>query len=159
MVLADAVQATIAKRASHGWLRCLIVADRDHRRRVFAEAAADAGWIAVECADVAVARDCWRRTMVQLAMIDLDGAAGEAGQQLREFVEALSRESGILSIVCGREGKPQEEIWARQLGIWLYLPGVVPSSDLTVLCGEARHLTERLAATRGTAGRVPQWSG
>jgi hypothetical protein len=48
-------------------------------------------------------------------------------------------------VICGNEGRPQEEIWARQLGAWLYLPGVVESDDVAMLCGEARQIAEQLA--------------
>ena len=36
-----------------------------------------------------------------------------------------------------------EEIWARQLGVWLYLPGVVDDSDLSSLFEEGRAVASR----------------
>jgi hypothetical protein len=48
-------------------------------------------------------------------------------------------------IVCGNEGDVEEEVWVRQLGAWLYLPNVTEASNLALLCGEARHIAERLA--------------
>ena len=48
-------------------------------------------------------------------------------------------------IVCGNEGATEEEIWVRQLGAWMYLPGVTEGSNLSLLCSEARHIAERLS--------------
>jgi hypothetical protein len=35
------------------------------------------------------------------------------------------------------------------MGAWLYLPGVLDSNNLALLCGEARHIAERLAKPTG----------
>jgi hypothetical protein len=40
-------------------------------------------------------------------------------------------------------------VWVRQLGAWLYLPGVVDSNNFALLCGEARHIAERLWKPNG----------
>ena len=50
-----------------------------------------------------------------------------------------------LLIVCGTEGNPLEEIWAWQLGVWLYLAGVDLNCDVESLCSEARQVTNKLA--------------
>jgi hypothetical protein len=42
-----------------------------------------------------------------------------------------------------------EEIWARQLGAWMYLPGVNDHSDVAMLCGEARNAAEKLSSLGG----------
>jgi hypothetical protein len=45
-------------------------------------------------------------------------------------------------VICGSEDNVDEELWARQLGAWLYLPGVTDGDSLTSLCVEARRLRE-----------------
>jgi hypothetical protein len=50
-------------------------------------------------------------------------------------------------IVCGNEGRIEEEMWVRQAGAWLYLPGVTESSNFALLCGEARQIAQRLHKT------------
>ena len=49
-------------------------------------------------------------------------------------------------MVCGSEGDVLAEMWARQLGVWLYLAGVDPTCDLTSLCSEAQQVAEKLSA-------------
>ena len=46
---------------------------------------------------------------------------------------------GLLLVICGHEGEVEEEIWARQLGVWLYVPGLsnAPAEDLSLLCQQA----------------------
>ncbi len=43
------------------------------------------------------------------------------------------------------------EIWSRQLGVWMYLPGVDDESDIAMLCGEARNAVEKLNGGPNTA--------
>jgi hypothetical protein len=70
-------------------------------------------------------------------------------------LEQLASQSGVLLIVCGNEGSVEEELWVRQRGAWLYLPGVVEASNLALLCGEAKQIVERLARTAVPAVIAP----
>jgi len=54
-------------------------------------------------------------------------------------------------VICGSADSVDEELWARQLGVWLYLPGVTEGDSLTSLCIEAR----RLHANASRALRPP----
>ena len=54
--------------------------------------------------------------------------------------------SEILLVACGNDGNIQEEIWSRQLGVWLYLPAVIDVEGMTTMCGEARQIAERRVA-------------
>ena len=78
---------------------------------------------------------------MQLAIVDLEA---QPPGLFRPVVEQLTARSGLLLIVCGNEGHVEEEVWVRQLGAWLYLPGVPDVDSFTALCGEARHIAERL---------------
>ena len=54
--------------------------------------------------------------------------------------ETLAAMPGMLLAICGHEADPQEEIWARQLGVWLYLPGLSTQhvGEISVLCEQAQ---------------------
>jgi len=141
------IQLRFAKRASKlvGVYQCLIVSADANRRETFERAAADAGWKTFLCADASTALAMVNRSYVQLAIVDFEGRQGET---FRPIVEQFKLAGGLLLIVCGNEGDVEEEIWARQLGAWLYLPGVVDDSNLSLLCGEARQLVARLAEAK-----------
>ena len=119
----------------------LIVSDDPARREMLARAASEGGWKALLCADVPSALTYAARSLVQLAVVDLDASRSK---MFRPVVERLVTQSGLLLIVCGNEGDMQEEIWVRQRGAWLYLPGVAEGSNLALLCSEARHIAQRL---------------
>jgi hypothetical protein len=46
-------------------------------------------------------------------------------------------------VVCGSGDSVDEELWARQLGAWVYLPGVSGGDALMSLFAEARRVAER----------------
>lgn len=124
--------------------QCLIVSADAERSAMFEQAAAEGGWRAHRCADATTALSYIDRSLVQLAVVDLEGQAPDA---FRPVVNRLTGNGGLLLIVCGNEGDIEEEIWVRQLGAWLYLPGVLDSNNIALLCGEARHIAERLWQT------------
>ncbi len=124
--------------------QCLIVSADPERRAMFERAAADGGWKTFVCADAGTALTHINRSFVDLGVVDLEGQVADT---FRPVVEQLTARSGLLLIVCGHEGDIDEEVWVRQLGAWLYLPGVVESSNFALLCGEARQISERLRKT------------
>ena len=67
----------------------------------------------------------------------LDGPATIAARLLCEAIAGLRH---VLLVACGNAGDAAEEIWARQLGVWLYLPDVAweETGDLAFLCEQAR---------------------
>jgi DNA-binding NtrC family response regulator len=134
-----------------GTFSCLIVSPDRRRGEMLERAAAEGGWKTCLCLDPKSAHAHIGRSFVHLAVVDLEG---ESPQSLRPLLEQLTRTGGLLVIVCGNEGDLDEEVWVRQLGAWLYLPGVVETSNLALLCGEARQIAERLGRTapqpRGT---------
>ena len=131
-----------------GLLQCLIVSAKAARQQMLVDAASTGGWETIVCGDAPSALRCLSRVFVRLALVDLEKPApGE----LRQVVEKLAATSGVLVIVCGNEDDIQEEIWARQLGAWLYLPGV-EGAGVSVLCDEARQITEQMAAAVSSNG-------
>ncbi|HZZ72889.1 MAG TPA: hypothetical protein VFE24_11610 [Pirellulales bacterium] len=136
-------------RAAVGHYQCLVVSVQTARREMLLRAAAEGGWQTLYAADAATARRQLARMFVQLAIVDLDHAPEEDAGEFRRVLEDLSEMTGLLLVVCGNEETPLEEIWARQLGVWLYLPGVTEADEVALLCGEARQITEQIQAAQG----------
>jgi ActR/RegA family two-component response regulator len=131
-----------ARETSAATWRCLIVSDDSERREMLARAADQGGWAADVCRTAAEAQKQSRRFRHGLVIVDLDGGQADDAR-LRELGQELSPGDALL-VVCGAEGDAMQEIWARGLGAWLYLPGVDASCDLSSLCGEALAIAEKL---------------
>ena len=91
--------------------------------------------------------------LLQLAIVDLDG---EEPGQYDELLKKLSRTPGMLLIVCGNDNDIDEEIAIRELGVWLYLPGVSDTCNLSLLCGEAKQIVSRIDPEHKPGDRKPQ---
>ncbi len=130
------VQATVYE--------CLVVSDSEALQQSFRFAAGENGWEPCVCRTADEAAAAVRRIRFHLAMVDLVNQAKGTTAEVKQLTEQLARESGMLLMVCGHEEDPLEEIWARQLGSWLYLAGVDETCDLSLLCREARQVTEKL---------------
>jgi DNA-binding NtrC family response regulator len=141
------IQVRFAKRSSKtlSVYQCLIVSADAKRRDMFERAALNGGWKTFLCADAPTALAMVNRSLVQLAIVDLEAQQADA---LRPVIEQFKVSRGLLLIVCGNEGDVEEEVWVRQLGAWLYLPGVADDSNLSLLFGEARHIVERLSESK-----------
>ena len=91
----------------------------------------------------------FQRERFEMAVVDfavLDGELdAESVRQMRELTEQLATQRNMLLMLCGNEGDALEEIWARQLGVWLYLPGIREQNDVQALCSQALPVAERLA--------------
>ena len=133
--------------------QCLIVSVSTERREMLLRAAAEGGWQTLVASTADSARKQMARLFIQLAIVDLEHAPLEDTEEFREVLEDLAGMTGLLLVVCGNEGEPLEEVWARQLGVWLYLPGVSSGEDITMLCGEAKQITEQLHAAQMHAAR------
>jgi CheY-like chemotaxis protein len=142
--------ATTKTRTEMG--QCLVVSVCQANREALSQSANRGGWDTVVCADDRNALAAFRRTRFQLAIVDLNHV-GSTPKGFRELCQTLAVQQGILLIICGKESDPVEEVWARQLGVWMYLPGVTPehSQEIAVICGEAQAITHLSAA-----GEVPR---
>lgn len=127
--------------------QCLIVATNDARRDNLGFAAREGGWDVTSCGDVASAVAHARQQVLQMAIIDFSGSASADRASFRFLVEQLACTSRMLLLVCGNVDDPREEVWARHLGVWMYLPGAIDGADLVGLCVAARETVERIAAT------------
>jgi hypothetical protein len=127
--------------------QCLVVSSHADRREVLRRAAIEGGWLPLVFADADLAWEESRRTATPLVMVDLHDDADRTVDANRWLFERLAREPGRLMAACGCESlEPQDEIWARQLGAWLVLPGVVDAHDVSTVYEEATKVIERQSA-------------
>jgi hypothetical protein len=137
---------TVASGCCVALRQCLVVSAHAERREVLRRAAIDGGWLPLVFADAELAWEESRRSATPLVMVDLYDDADRLAETHRWLFERLSHETGRLIAACGCDSLgPQEEIWARQLGAWLVLPGVAEAHDLAIVYEEAGKVLERNA--------------
>lgn len=127
-------------------LRCLVLSSDFGRRELLARAAAQAGWHVAEVEDADQAWKALGGAAFHLAVIDLQGNCPWRHQEARGLCEQLATHHQRLLWVCGDAADPLEEIWARRLGTWMYVPGLsdeVPSEELGAVYDQAREVLGR----------------
>jgi hypothetical protein len=135
-----------SRRLPGGWTsanpwNCLIVSTAASRRDRLAREASAGGWTANRCGRLDAALRIARQRLAWLVIVEL--TAGTDGAALDELADHVTKIGGLLLVLSAQEGGVAEEIRARQLGAWLYLPGEVPDGELTTLCTDARRLLDR----------------
>jgi hypothetical protein len=108
------------------------------------EAAAAQDWDPIVCDSAEEALRQVARHRLQMVMVDLEVTGRRTPDSFKDMTERLAGESERLLILCGNEGDAAEEIWARQLAAWMYLPGVDDQSDVAMVCGEAKNVAQKL---------------
>ena len=136
-------------------LSCMVLGTSEHRRLAIADTAEQAGWVTSDSDGAKTSRAALLREPRQLIVIDLTSESGSAPETLKRLAERVARDKSTLLMLCGNEGNVMEEIWARQLGVWIYLPGVLCGSDLTSLLREANHVSRRQRAERPASNDYP----
>ncbi len=132
--------------------QCLVLSVNPKRRQMLVRSANEAGWDTVACADAKSAWHTAQHERFAMALVDLETAEGY-GAHYRDLAEHIISSQKTLTLVCGHEGNTAEEIWARQIGVWLYLPGVTIDCDIRGLCAEAMPVAEKVFRQRElTAG-------
>jgi ActR/RegA family two-component response regulator len=130
-----------------GSFQCLVVSEDALRCDMLDRSARQqSGWETIVCTEADSARRIALRTFLQLAIVDLESASGQRPEGFDALLEQLAETSEILLVACGNDGNIQEEIWSRQLGVWLYLPAVIDVEGMATMCGEARQIAERRVA-------------
>lgn len=121
--------------------KCLVVSPSDSKRSMISLAAGDAGWDTIVCADAHDGMAAIQRIRFQMAWVDLEHSS--EASLLRRLCEAIAAFPKMLLVVCGQVDIPEEEIWARQLGVWLYLPGISlnHSGEIAAMCEQAQLVT------------------
>src|ERR1700709_2351771 len=133
------------RRSAIGLHTCLVVSTSARRAQLWVRAAHDEQWTTIVCTTADDANRQSIRNRIDLALIDLQSASEQIETRLRELVEQLAARKGSLLAVCGKPDDTLGEVWSRQLGVWMYLPGVDGQSDIALLCGEARNILRKLS--------------
>src|ERR1043165_4514753 len=123
---------------------CLVVSTSASRAQLWVRAAHEEHWATIVCTTSEDAIRQSVRQRVDLALVDLQSALADQEMNLRRLVEQLAARKGPLLAVCGKPDDTSGEVWSRQLGVWMYLPGVDGHSDIALLCGEARNILKKL---------------
>jgi DNA-binding NtrC family response regulator len=110
---------------------------------MFGQAAERCGWRQAIANDQTTALAHLASGKVGLVLIDTAMPGEHSVAERHLLIELLSGQKNLLTVVCGRTDDQQEEVWARQCGAWMYLPGVAPESDLDPILSGAKELVER----------------
>lgn len=137
-------RATVRRRAATALQTCLVVSTSPRRAQLWVRAAHDEQWATIVCMNADDAMRQSVRHRIELALVDLQSAARPQIPVLRTLVERLAERNGPLLAVCGDPDDTTGEVWSRQLGVWMYLPGVDGHSDIALLCSEARNILQKL---------------
>lgn len=119
-------------------LRCLVLTWSLERGELLRSAAENELWkVTVRLDADEFVRDLFR-LQFPLVFADLPVAKVTAYSLMRL---AVGRAAGVGSsqiVVCGQQGECAEEVWARSLGVWAYLPGDSGLHGLEHIFSEAR---------------------
>ncbi len=120
-------------------LRCVVLSWSEQRSQLLQSVAEDESWQAKVCGDVQEFLRSVFQLEVPLTVIDLPRRESLAYSELREIATQTSGVNRSLLVVCGAsDDDGEEELWARQLGAWAYLPGATDDSGLRLIFAEAR---------------------
>lgn len=124
---------------------CLVVSPYAQRSQLFVRAARHEHWATIVCRTADEAARQAARNRIHLALVDLQSVPADQKDGYRRLVQQLTSQGGPLVAVCGKPNDTLGEVWSRQLGVWMYLPGVDGESDIAMVCCEARAIVEKLS--------------
>jgi hypothetical protein len=131
-----------------GVLKCLVVSGHGGLRKRLDAVSDLSGWSGCEAPADAAELSAAVDSDYQLVVVDVANPLGERVSDSIEAAEEFASRPGTLLVVCGAEESVDEEIWARQLGAWVYLPGATGGDALVSLFTEARRVAERRGVNR-----------
>jgi hypothetical protein len=148
--VADDNSATVVRASPAMVMRCLLVSVDQRSSEVVEATASNEGWLAEKCAAIDQALRLVFRQKFHLAFIDIHSTSNSPLRlEFEQLASDLARNHIPLLVVSGDPTDPLAEIHARQLGVWLYLPGFDGKTDLDVVFRDARAVHEKLR------GKVP----
>ncbi len=143
VLVSPGICAPIKRRTAAALHTCLIVSTSAARAQGWVRAAHEVDWSTIVCTTADDANRQSIRYRVHLALVDMQSATAEGEARFRGLVEQLASRGGPLLAVCGKPDDIMGEVWSRQLGVWMYLPGVDGDSDISLLCSEARNIVKK----------------
>ena len=126
-----------------GLLKCLVVSGDDRLRHRLDTMADLSGWSACETPAEADELRSVVDADFHLVVVDIANPLGDRVSDTVEIAEEFAGSPNTLVVVCGSGESVDEELWARQLGAWVYLPGVSGGDALMSLFAEARRVVDR----------------
>ena len=126
-----------------GLLKCLVLSGDKALRNRLDSAMELSGWSACDAPESSTDLQAVIDGDYQLVIADIAHPLGDRVSDTVEIAEELASRPGTLLVVCGSEESVDEELWARQMGAWVYLPGVSGGDALVSLLTDARRFTER----------------
>ena len=147
----------IAERRSRGGLpaaSCLVVTGDAALRSRLRMVAEMTDWTVCDApADADGIRSAADREY-DLVIVDISHPCGDRVNDSVELAEDVARRPGTLLAVCSSGESIDEELWARQLGVWAYLPEVSTGDSLVSLFHEAGRMSARwMAQLTRSSGR------
>lgn len=137
----------VARRslAPPGLLRCLVVSWSECRISLLRAAAEAEAWEAIACSNPRqFLRNVFQES-VPLTLIDLPPASSKVYSEFRvAAVRAKDRGESLL-VVSVAEGCATDELWARELGVWSYLPELTGQEGWELVFSDARQAIARQA--------------
>jgi hypothetical protein len=118
-------------------LRCRVLTWSEQRTELIRSAAEEESWQPTLSRDVRQFLRQLFQHRTPLTFVDLPSHVADEYRLYQVAVERASEMKELVA-VCGGDQTPEEEIWARQLGVWVYLPGDNGLVGLRHLFGNAR---------------------
>jgi hypothetical protein len=140
------VQAPIRVLAPPGLLRCLIFSWSDLRAKRMQSAAEKEAWEATVCSSAGKFLQQVFQQKVPLTLVDLPQVHLSEYAEMRSATVKVRGVSDSLLIICGSDACADEELWARQLGVWTYLPEVERPAEIDWIFVEARKAVAQRAS-------------
>ncbi|WP_148072717.1 hypothetical protein [Bythopirellula goksoeyrii] len=128
-------------------LHCLMLTWCDERSDLLRAAAENESWHPTVNLEIQEFLRNLFRLRLPLTLIDLPALDSGAYPKVQQAASHASEIGNSQVIVCGNEGQCQEELWARSLGVWAYLPGDGGLAGLEYLFSDARQALAKSAMT------------
>jgi hypothetical protein len=126
-------------------LRCLVITWSSERADLLRLAAESQSWQPTVHLEIAEFLRSLFLLRVPLTFVDLPAQEASSYSLLKQAADRAVEFDKSLVVVCGACGCPTEESWARQLGVWAYLPGSEELAGLELMFGDARQAVAQRA--------------
>jgi len=127
-------------------LTCLLVTEVLQRAESFRTQVANTGWETTVCIEALSAAQMIERYRFDMVIVDMQAGLDGAPENFTAFAERVAKDRCLL-VIWGDGESSTEELWARQLGAWLYMPAVTQASDFHAIGTAAREVVDRTQQT------------
>lgn len=124
-------------------LNCLVISGNRELRSRLDSVTELSGWSSCDMPTDAEELRSTTDAEFQLVVVDIAHPIGERVNDTLEIAEEFAARPGTLLVICGSNESVEDELWARQLGAWVYLPGVSCGDSLVSLFAEAKRVVEQ----------------